>query len=113
MLSLSAVPTWARLELAKEVKTKIVKDKLEAKIPDLNSYAKLHNNFPVDLYIKGAATALAILMPFIYHWLQKKKVKCEITEEDGKITITVSGYDAKRVINVKKIVGSLTNEKHT
>lgn len=106
IISLAAVPIWARFELAKEIKNKIENEKIAAKIPHLDNNTLIHNDFPVDIYIKGASVVLVALLPFIHHWLSSRKVNCEIKDDGGVTVITVSGSDPKRVIKVKKMLFS-------
>ena len=106
-ISLSSVPSWARLELADAIAEKINKEGIEAKVDD---YQDTHFDFPAELLIQGTAVALAGLMPFIKDWLDRKRITCEIQEEGGKTTITVTGSDVSRVLEVKKMIQNLDDE---
>lgn len=99
-ISLAGIPNWALSELLQNISQKKLDENLDLKIPDYNS--EVFADFPTELLIEGSKVALTVLIPFIYDWLVKKRIKCEIKMEDGKEIITISGYGISKLIKIKE-----------
>ena len=101
-ISLTPIPQWLRYDLAKIIKEKIEKEKLEAKITNLDVNNIKHGDLPTELIINGAAVAL--LMPFIQDWLLKRRIDIEYKNVNGKVTIIIKGTDPNRIRNAKEMI---------
>lgn len=101
-ISLMEIPDWARYDLLNSIEKKVKNEQLDVEIPDINLMKDTQSDVLNTLIIVGTQASLTLLIPFIYDWLIRKRVKCELKEENGVMSIIVSGYDTKRVIEVKK-----------
>ena len=101
-ISLAGVPDWAVKSLLQSILEKKEKDNLDLNMTDHPGSHTGFADFPAELLIEGSKAALAFVIPFIYDWLVKKRIKCEIRREGDKEIITISGHGIDKIIEVKE-----------